>query len=40
MNRALIGAAVAPLALATSVEIAHAQARDYVSIAGSSTVYP
>ena len=40
MNRVLIGAAVAPLALAASVEIAHAQARDYVSIVGSSTVYP
>ena len=40
MNRVLIGAAVAPFALAASVEIAHAQARDYVSIVGSSTVYP
>ena len=40
MNRVLIGAAVAPLALAASVEIARAQARDYVSIVGSSTVYP
>ena len=40
MNRVLIGVAVAPLALAASVEIAHAQARDYVSIVGSSTVYP
>ena len=40
MNRVLIGAAVAPLALAASVQIAHAQARDYVSIVGSSTVYP
>ena len=40
MNRVLIGAAVAPLALAASVQVAHAQARDYVSIVGSSTVYP
>ena len=40
MNRVLIGAAVAPLALAASVHVAHAQARDYVSIVGSSTVYP
>ena len=40
MNRVFIGAAVAPLALAASVQIAHAQARDYVSIVGSSTVYP
>ena len=40
MNRVLIGAAVAPFALAASVEIAHAQARNYVSIVGSSTVYP
>ena len=40
MNRVLIGAAVAPFALAASVQIAHAQARNYVSIVGSSTVYP
>ena len=40
MNRVLIGAAAAPLALAASVQVAHAQARDYVSIVGSSTVYP
>ena len=40
MNRVLIGAAVAPFVLAASVQIAHAQARDYVSIVGSSTVYP
>ena len=40
MNRVLIGAAIAPLALAASVQVAHAQARDYVSIVGSSTVYP
>ena len=40
MNRVLLGAAVAPLALAASVEVAQAQARDYVSIVGSSTVYP
>ena len=40
MIRVLIGAAVAPLALAASVQVAHAQARDYVSIVGSSTVYP
>ena len=40
MNQVLIGAAVAPLALAASVHVAHAQARDYVSIVGSSTVYP
>ena len=40
MNRVLLGAAVAPFALAASVEGAHAQARDYVSIVGSSTVYP
>ena len=40
MNRVLIGAAVAPFALAASIEIAHAQARDHVSIVGSSTVYP
>ena len=40
MNRVLLGAAVAPFALAASVQIAHAQARDYVSIVGSSTVYP
>ena len=40
MNRVFIGAAVAPLALAASVQVAHAQARDYVSIVGSSTVYP
>ena len=40
MNRVLIGVAVAPLALAASVQVAHAQARDYVSIVGSSTVYP
>ena len=40
MNRALLGAAVAPFALAASFEIAQAQARDYVSIVGSSTVYP
>ena len=40
MNRVLIGAAVAPFALAASVQVAHAQARDYVSIVGSSTVYP
>ena len=40
MKRVLIGAAVAPLALAAAVGTAHAQARDYVSIVGSSTVYP
>ena len=40
MNRAILGAALAPLALAASVQHAHAQARDYVSIVGSSTVYP
>ena len=40
MNRVLLGAAVAPFALAASVQIAHAQARDYVSVVGSSTVYP
>ena len=40
MNRVLLGAAIAPFALAASVEGAHAQARDYVSIVGSSTVYP
>ena len=40
MNRAILGAALAPLALAASVQQAHAQARDYVSIVGSSTVYP
>ena len=40
MNRVLIRAALAPLALAASVQVAHAQARDYVSIVGSSTVYP
>ena len=40
MKPVLIGVAVAPLALAASVQIAHAQARDYVSIVGSSTVYP
>ena len=40
MNRVLLGAAVAPFALAASVQGAHAQARDYVSIVGSSTVYP
>ena len=41
MNRSLLGAvAVAPFALAASVGVAHAQARDYVSIVGSSTVYP
>ena len=40
MIRVLAGAAVAPFALAASVGIAHAQARDYVSIVGSSTVYP
>ena len=40
MNRAILGAALAPFALAASVQHAHAQARDYVSIVGSSTVYP
>ena len=40
MNRVLIGAALVPFALAASVQIAHAQARGYVSIVGSSTVYP
>ena len=40
MHRILLGAAVAPLALAASVQQSHAQARDYVSIVGSSTVYP
>ncbi len=40
MNRVLLGAAIAPFALAASVQGAHAQARDYVSIVGSSTVYP
>ena len=40
MNRVLLGAALAPLALAASIPHAHAQARDYVSIVGSSTVYP
>ena len=40
MNRAILGAALAPFALAASVQYAHAQARDYVSIVGSSTVYP
>ena len=40
MNRVLLGAAVAPFALAASVQGAHAQARDYVNIVGSSTVYP
>ena len=40
MNRAILGAALAPLALAAPVQHAHAQARDYVSIVGSSTVYP
>ena len=40
MNRVILGAAVAPFALAASVQLVHAQARDYVSIVGSSTVYP
>ena len=40
MNRVLLGAVAAPFALAASVQGAHAQARDYVSIVGSSTVYP
>ena len=40
MNRTLLGAAAAPFALAASVGAAHAQARDYVSVVGSSTVYP
>ena len=40
MNRVILGVAAAPFALAASVQIAHAQARDYVSIVGSSTVYP
>ena len=40
MNRVLLGAAIAPFALAASVQGAHAQARGYVSIVGSSTVYP
>ena len=40
MNRAILSAALAPFALAASVQGAHAQARDYVSIVGSSTVYP
>ena len=40
MNRIFLGAAVAAFAIAASVQIAHAQARDYVSIVGSSTVYP
>ena len=42
MNRIFLGAAVAAfaIAIAASVRIAHAQARDYVSIVGSSTVYP
>ena len=40
MNRVILGAAVAPLAFAASVPLAHAQARDYVSIVGSSTLYP
>ena len=40
MNRAILGTALAPFALAASVQSAPAQARDYVSIVGSSTVYP
>ena len=40
MNRFILGVAAAPLALAASVQLAHGQARDYVSIVGSSTVYP
>ena len=40
MKRILFGAVAAPLALASSVQLAHAQARDYISIVGSSTVYP
>ena len=40
MSRVLLGAGAVPLALAASVQLAHGQARDYVSIVGSSTVYP
>ncbi|MCY4451208.1 MAG: PstS family phosphate ABC transporter substrate-binding protein [Immundisolibacterales bacterium] len=40
MNRIILGAGAVPLALAASVQLAHGQARDYVSIVGSSTVYP
>ena len=40
MSRVLLGVAAVPFAFAASMQLAHAQARDYVSVVGSSTVYP
>lgn len=39
-GRSIVSAIAVPVALAASLQPAHGQARDYVSIVGSSTVYP